>query len=353
MESANDVDGRCDVYSLAMTAIFSIHGKKLPSTALTNRVRFIKNLDCSRQLKTLLARGTHPDRDKRFETIAEFCSALRENLANVSGPAGAIPAFEITVAPGAAVGPPVVEKIPRQPGEIISNSIGMKLAWIPPGSFLMGSPASEAERSADEAQHRVTLTKGFFMGVYPVTQAQWRAVMGDNPSRFEGDDRPVEMVSWEDCQKFCRKLAAQEGKACRLPSEAEWEYACRAGTTTPFSFGETISTDQVNYDGNYPYGKGRKGKCRQETTPVGTFPANAWGLCDMHGNVWEWCQDRYGPYPQSDSTDPQESNNGEARVLRGGSWADFARHCRAGIRYRNPPADRYEYYGCRVALRLD
>ncbi len=229
----------------------------------------------------------------------------------------------------------------------------LSFAFLPPGSFLMGSPTSEKERFDDETQHRVNLTKGFFLAVTQVTQAQWRAVIGSDPSFFKGDDRPVEQVSWEDCQEFCKRLSQQDGKPYRLPTEAEWEYACRAGTTSPFHFGETISTEQVNYDGNYPYGSGRKGKYRKETTPVGSFPANAWGLHDMHGNVWEWCNDWFGPYPKSDIKDPQGPESGDARVLRGGSWSNGAKYCRAAYRGRVAPGSRDYYIGFRVCFRQD
>jgi formylglycine-generating enzyme required for sulfatase activity len=253
----------------------------------------------------------------------------------------------------------------RRAGELekvsLRSGVEMRFAWCPPGTFLMGSPPGEEGREpyqgADESQHRVTLTKGFWMGVTPVTQAQWQAVMGSNPSHFKGDDRPVEQVSWEDCQEFCqefcKKFGAKVGKRFRLPTEAEWEYACRAGTTTPFSFGETISTDQANYDGNYTYGRGKKGTYRQQTTSAGSFPKNAWGLFDMHGNVWEWCQDWYGPYPEEDIKDPQGGNNGDARVLRGGSWCNFPAWCRAAARNRIAPANRHFLCGCRVVLCLD
>jgi formylglycine-generating enzyme required for sulfatase activity len=241
----------------------------------------------------------------------------------------------------------------RRPGEIFTNSLGMRFAWCPPGTFLMGSPPSEPERDDDEQQHRVTLSKGFWLGVTPVTQAQWQAVLGSNPSHFKGDDRPVEKVSWDDCQEFCKKLAERDGKRYRLPTEAEWEYACRAGTTTPFHFGATISTDQANYDGNYTYGKGKKGKYREETTPVGSFPANAWGLYDMHGNVLEWCQDWHGPYPSGDIKDPQGPNNGDARVLRGGSWYFLPRRCRSADRGGSAAASRIFVAGCRLVLFLD
>jgi formylglycine-generating enzyme required for sulfatase activity len=206
-------------------------------------------------------------------------------------------------------------------GEIITNSLGMKLAWIPPGSFVMGSPPDEQHRRDDETQHKVMLTKGFYLGVYQVTQEQWQALMGHNPSEFKGDKNlPVEQVSWERCQGFLKRLSKKEDEEYRLPTEAEWEYACRAGTTTPFYFGETISTEQANYDGNCVYGKGKKGVYRKKTTPVGSFPPNAWGLYDMHGNVLEWCLDWYGKYPTGEVVDPQGPPSGENHVLRGGSF---------------------------------
>ncbi len=249
--------------------------------------------------------------------------------------------------------PKVVTPAQRKAGEIVTNSLSMKFAWIPPGEFDMGSPATEKDRRDDEIQHRVTLTQGFFLGITPVTQTQWRAVGGTERSSFKGDDRPVENVSWEDCQEFCKLLSQKDGKPYRLPTEAEWEYACRAGTTTPFSFGETISTDQVNYDGCHSdYDRLRKGVYRQQTTPVGSFPTNAWGLYDMHGNVWEWCQDWYGSYPSSDITDPQGEKYGESRVLRGGSWDDCASNCRAAYRRRVTPGRRRRI-GFRVCFRLD
>jgi len=231
-----------------------------------------------------------------------------------------------------------------------SNSIGMKFALIQPGEFLMGSPANEADRDTDETQHRVRLTKPFFMGTTEVTQGQWRAVMGNAPSHFKGDDLPVENVSWDEAVEFCRKLSAKEGKRYRLPTEAEWEYACRAGTTTPFHTGDTISTDQANYNGNYTYGSGRKGAYRETTTRVGSFAANAWGLYDMHGNVWEWCADWKGDYPAGESIDPKGPNEATGRVLRGGSWYNRPQGCRSAYRYFFAPGYRYYGIGFRVSL---
>jgi formylglycine-generating enzyme required for sulfatase activity/serine/threonine protein kinase len=253
----------------------------------------------------------------------------------------------------------LLERLPkeRQAGEVVAVSLGggidLRFAWCPPGTFLMGSPPSEQERSDDETQHRVTLTKGFWLAVTAVTQAQWQAVMGSNPSHFKGDDRPVEQVSWDDCQDFCRKLAERTGKTFRLPSEAEWEYACRAGTTTPFHNGCTLSTEQANYDGNHTYGPGKKGVYRHQTTPVGSFPANAWGLFEMHGNVYEWCADWYGPYQTGDVKDPKGRNYGTTRVLRGGSWGYHPGFCRSAYRCWNAPGSRNNSIGCRLVVCLD
>jgi formylglycine-generating enzyme len=242
----------------------------------------------------------------------------------------------------------------RPVGPFRTNVLGMMYAWIPPGTFLMSSPANEPERSDDKTQHKVTLTKGFHLGVHQVTQAQWQAVMGGNPSYMKGESNlPVENVSWDDCVAFCEALGKKDGKTYRLPTEAEWEYACRAGTTTPFHCGATISPDQANYNGDYVYGNGKKGVYRQKTTPVGSFPANAWGLFDMHGNVWEWCADWFGPYPEGELTDPQGFIGGETRVLRGGSWSLNPGSCRSAYRSRGAPALRSSYCGCRVALCLD
>ncbi len=234
-----------------------------------------------------------------------------------------------------------------------TNSIGMEFVLIPAGSFLMGSPDTEAGRYFDEGpQHQVTFRKPFYLGKFQVTQAQWQAVMGTNPSYFKGRNLPVENVSWNECQEFLKKLNAKhDGYTYRLPSEAEWEYACRAGTTTPFSFGQIITTNQVNYNGDYPYRNELRGQYRQKTTPVGSFPANVWGLHDMHGNVWEWCQDwwhsNYDGAPTDGSVWKFEPDN-KFRVMRGGSWGDNAWVCRAADRGRFIPGLRFRNLGFRV-----
>jgi formylglycine-generating enzyme required for sulfatase activity len=196
------------------------------------------------------------------------------------------------------------------PRKVVHTATGAELVLINAGEFTMGSPAGESQRNSDEVQHRRQIRKPFYLGVTEVTQAQWRKVMGANPSRFQADDLPVEQVSWDDCQQFVQKA----GGGLRLPSEAEWEYACRAGTTTPFAFGPTITPAQVNYDGNYPYGGASKGLYRERTVAAGSLPANAWGLHEMHGNVWEWCQDGYEAYPGSGTDEPSRAAG--ARVLR-------------------------------------
>ena len=253
-----------------------------------------------------------------------------------------------------AIHSPIQAQEKKDPPKDFTNSIGMKFVWIKPGSFMMGSPKEEKERGGDETQHKVTLTKGFYMGVYTVTQEQWKEVMGNNPSEFKGEKNlPVEMVSWDDCQAFIKKLREKDKKPYRLPTEAEWEYSCRAGTTTPFHFGETISTDQANYNGTYTYGNGKKGLLRLKTTPVGSFPANAWGLHDMHGNIWQWCQDWFGDYPQDDVVDPQGPEKGKFRVRRGGSWGYHPLNCRSAFRTWSEPGHRSSLFGCRLCFSVE
>jgi formylglycine-generating enzyme required for sulfatase activity len=212
---------------------------------------------------------------------------------------------------------------------------------------MMGSPTSEDGRYDEETQHRVTLTKGFWMMETQVTQKQWKAVMGSNPSYFKGDDLPVENVSWNDSQEFCTKCT-KLGLPVQLPTEAQWEYACRAGSTTAYFWGNALNGDKANCDGRYPCGTTTKGKYLQKTTPVGSYQSNAWGLYDMHGNVWEWCQDWFGDYPCGSVTDPTGSSNVSCRVYRGGGWGDGARRCRSAGRSGHVPDFRGGNLGFRV-----
>jgi formylglycine-generating enzyme required for sulfatase activity len=241
---------------------------------------------------------------------------------------------------------------------------GITLVEIPAGRFTMGSASSEAGRGADEVLHDVEITQPFLLGRFEVTQQEWRAVMGTKPSHFKdcGPKCPVENVTFVEVQQFLAKLnerAAAGGAAdpplrYRLPSEAEWEYACRAGTTGPFSTGETITTAQANYNGKFPYSTSSTntaGEFRQKPSPVGSFPFNPWWLADMHGNVWEWTADWYGPYAESGQAniDPHGAASGDKRVIRGGSWYFDANSARCGLRYTHAPQDRGFSLGFRIA----
>jgi formylglycine-generating enzyme required for sulfatase activity/uncharacterized caspase-like protein len=219
--------------------------------------------------------------------------------------------------------------------EDLGNGIPLEMVQIPAGSFKMGSTPDETGRQESEGPQRIVNVPAFFMGKFEVTQEQYQQIIGKNPSDFQGKKRPVEQVSWNNAIEFCKKLSQQTGRTYRLPSEAEWEYACRAGTTMPFYFGETITTDLVNYNGNYIYGDAPKGKNRNQTTDVGSFPPNAFGLYDMHGNVWEWCQDdwhdNYANAPNDGNA--WTSQGGDLKLLRGGSWGFNPGYCRSA--YRN------------------
>jgi formylglycine-generating enzyme required for sulfatase activity len=242
--------------------------------------------------------------------------------------------------------------------EELGGGVSLPLVRIPAGEFVMGSPPDEPERSNSEGpQHRVRLAE-FWMGQTPITQAQWRAVMDSNPSFFrdqpDSAQRPVEQVSWNDAMNFCQRLSQRTGRTYTLPSEAQWEYACRAGTTTAFAFGATLTRQLANYNGNVTYAKGPKGEYREQTTPVGLFPANAWGLQDMHGNVWEWCLDQWQGSYTGAPTDGRawllaEGDQRETpRLLRGGSWYVLPWYCRSATRYHYRPVDAYYLVGFRV-----
>ncbi|MDF5731970.1 MAG: SUMF1/EgtB/PvdO family nonheme iron enzyme, partial [Rhizonema sp. PD38] len=245
--------------------------------------------------------------------------------------------------------------------ENLGNNVTLEMVAIPGGKFLMGSPSTEAERFDYESpQHEVTVPP-FFMSKYPVTQVQWRIVaalpqvkrkLEPDPSCFKGDNLPVEQISWYEVVEFCDRLSEHTGKNFRLPSEAEWEYACRAGTTTPFHFGQTITPKLANYNGNYTYGSVPEGEYREQTTPVGSFNvANAFGLYDMHGNVWEWCADHSHDNYEGSPTDGSawiEPDDNQRRVLRGGSWNFYPWVCRSASRYISYPDLMYKFCGFRV-----
>ena len=260
-----------------------------------------------------------------------------------------------------------IERYKRQANQYIEdlgNGIKLEMVEIPAGTFLMGSPSSEVSRSSDEGpQHQVTVPK-FYIGKYPITQEQYQMIMGNNPSYFKGDNLPVEQVSWYDAVEFSKKLSEKTGKTYRLPSEAEWEYACRAGTTPPFAFGQTITTDIVNCDGkSTPYGELEineyeevvGGEYRNKTLPVGSLGiANDFGLYDCHGNVREWCQDHwhnsYKGAPIDASSWENISIGNINRVVRGGSWDSYAEFCRSACRMDDVPDGRSNDLGFRIVL---
>ena len=249
--------------------------------------------------------------------------------------------------------------------EVIGEGIELELMSIPCGTFWMGSPKTEKDSSDDERpQYQVTVSP-FYMGRFPVTQAQWQAVadfpkidieLDPDPANFKGDNRPVEQINWHEAVEFCQRLSTKTGRDYRLPSEAEWEYACRAGTKTAFHFGETITTDLANYDGNYVYGEGTKGEYRQETTSVDRFKiANNFGLSDLHGNVYEWCADAWHSNYKGAPTDGsvwEEEGDDSMRVIRGGSWYGNPRHCRSAGRLYRTPAYRGRNIGFRVVCAI-
>lgn len=256
--------------------------------------------------------------------------------------------------------PPVVPSEPpvEQLGDLI---------LINAGTFTMGSPLDEPWRETDEVQHTVTLD-GFYLAKYEVSQADYQSVMNENPSSFPGDNRPVEMVSWFDAVRYCNALSLRDGltpaytindedvvwdneaNGYRLPTEAEWEYACRAGTTSPFSTGGNITVEQSNWYSSYPYIEGEGGGAyRRQTVAVDTFEPNAWGLYNMHGNVSEWCWDYYAPYGTQELNNPTGAAYGRNRVARGGGWYDYAKHVRSAYRSVAPP-DYVDYKrGFRIA----
>ena len=236
----------------------------------------------------------------------------------------------------------------------LGNGITLEMVAIPGGTFLMGSPQDEKDSFGDERpQHEVNVPP-FFIGKYPITQSQWKEIaatakididLETNPSNFKGDELPVERVNWYQATEFCKRLSRETKREYRLPSEAEWEYACRAGTTTPFYFGETITGELANYNAGYTYAGEAEGEYRQQTTPVGQFSPNAFGLYDMHGNVWEWCADTWHDNYDGAPTDGSvwiEKGNSSRSTLRGGSWGSKPNNCRSAI--RDDPARR----GCRI-----
>jgi formylglycine-generating enzyme required for sulfatase activity len=354
----NQVSRWSDQYSLAVTYC-QLRGNRLPIKGGHLASLMAGHLSQPPDLSMLpaaerraVARALAKKPEDRWPTCREFIEALAADVR------AAVPAEP--------------RKASRPPGrgELLTNSVGLQLVRLPAGKFLMGSPPDEEGRSANEVQHEVELRHSYYMGVYAVTQEEYRAVMGQNPSWFSahawGKDAvkgvdtsrfPVENLSWQEAVDFCRTLSERPeekilSRLYRLPTEAEWEYACRGGAReiTPFHFGRALSSKQANFDGKYPYGGADPGPFLERPTSVGSYSPNAFGLYDMHGNVAEWCADWYGKYPEGPCRDPKGPANGSQRVLRGGAWFLHGRYCRSAVRMKYPPQECYYSVGFRVVL---
>jgi len=334
-------------------------------------------IGCGEKPESVVAKPKAVVDEPTASVVGESEPILEQTKPALEEPTGAVGEPEVAEEPRAAMEEAIgAQKEEREPSRRLglpvemTNTIGMKLQLILPGEFMMGSLESEEDRDDDEYQHRVRITKRFYLGAYEVTQAQYEQVMGTNPSYFLPEDGgadevsgmdtsrfPVELVSWEDAVGFCRKLSAlpgerSAGRVYRLPTEAEWEYACRAGTATPFHFGTALNGREANCIGDYPYGTESKGPDLGRPTTVGSYRSNGFGLYDMHGNVWEWCQDWYGEdyYRESPVEDPTGPTTGSHRVVRGGGWGNGAGFCRSAMRRWGTAGVRSNYDGFRVAL---
>ena len=334
---------------------------------LVNGAEMPEESELPDSIKELAFRNAfHIYRDPQFRSnMEQLIRALKKALApNVVPPSPVLtPEPVVPLVPAVPLLPRAlpVRKAGDRHEITLPGGVKLALAYIPPGKFQMGSPASEEDRQDNETQHPVTLTNGFYMGVHPVTQAQYQAVMGTNPSNWKGNALPVEQVSWEDAVAFCGAVKQKTGAELRLPTEAEWEYAARGGTTTPFYWGSELNGTQANCDGNNPYGTTTMGPYLKKTTSVGSYAGKCphpWGLTDVTGNLWEWCSDWYdaGFYakPEATTPDPECKDSIQTcRVLRGGSWNDSAWNCRAAYRGDNAPAYRSGDVGFRVCVALD
>ncbi|WP_017305774.1 bifunctional serine/threonine-protein kinase/formylglycine-generating enzyme family protein [Spirulina subsalsa] len=396
-----------DIYTLSASLYYLITGQ-LPQDCFSRKVdeeplippqELVK---VSGEINQAILKGMALRPKDRYSSMAEFLAALSPVVSSKPQPASQpvnLDDFLASLSPTPTAPRPSNGKIyqyeiitvneqggiaQRQKGQnqgYWENTKGLNLEMvvIPAGEFMMGAPENEEGRYSDEGpQHRVMVPE-FFMSRTAITQAQWQIVaqlpqvvrsLNPNPANFKGKNNPVERVSWEDCIEFCLRLSQASGKLYRLPSEAEWEYACRGGTTTPFHFGPTLSPQVANYDGNYTYGKGKKGEYRKKTIPVGSLNApNAWGLHDMHGNVYEWClDDWHGSYQDAPTdgrawidNDNHSQNDREwlksllnkkstSKLLRGGYWSHYPKGCRSAYRLNNPRDYKDDFIGFRVVV---
>jgi formylglycine-generating enzyme required for sulfatase activity/tRNA A-37 threonylcarbamoyl transferase component Bud32 len=359
-----------DVYALAAT-LYVLLTAELPVPAKFRDKANIPltppkqhNPRISDRVNQAILKGMALQPKDRPQTVREWLKLLEPPLFK-GGQGGILPTFQFEIVTVNRQGKITSRK--RSEAQFFAENMGggiiLEMVAIPGGTFLMGSPATEKYRHDDESPQHTVRVAPFFMAKYPVTQAQWRAVaafpkinidLKPDPSDFKGANRPVEQVNWHEAVEFCARLSQKTGKTYRLPSEAEWEYACRAGTTTPFHFGETITPDLANYDGgDSTYASETKGIYREQTTDVGSFLPNAFGLYDMHGNVWEWCADPWHENYQGAPVDGsvwEFGGNQNSRLQRGGSWFSNPRHCRSAYRLRSEPDIRSSSLGFRAAV---
>jgi formylglycine-generating enzyme required for sulfatase activity len=346
-QAGEEADPRDDLYAVGVIACELLTGSRPQAVGVT---KMLERAGAEIAFAPLLEKALEQDRDDRYPSAAEMREALdRFGAPPASGgqSAQSQPPTALRGSMGAPAPFPHCAASPDLPavGFVWTHiGTGMKFAYIPAGEFVMGSPADEIGRDSNETRHRVKLTRAFMMTTTPVTQSQWKAVMGENPSFFKADDLPVENVSWDDAVAYCQMLCEQEGKQYRLPTEAEWEYACRAGTTTAYYTGDGEAALDVAgwYHAN----------SEERTQPVGQKKSNAWGLCDVHGNVWQWCNDCFADYPAGDVSDPKGPPEGSSRVLRGGAWVSSPHFCRSANRGWNSPHTRHYRLGFRVVLNL-
>ncbi len=392
------IDSRADIYSLAIV-IYEMIAGRLPFTGDSLHEIASEHLFSAPPLlheetnlvppsfSLVLTKAMAKDRSQRPATCAEFMAQLHAALLSTNPLEPKSDITEINTAPiEVKVGQDVKVTLQTFSIEVVSldssgqiinrrrsqsqsftqdlpEETSLEMVWIPDGSFQMGSPEIEIKRSKDEHPQHLVQLSSFFISKYPITQAQWYIIaqlpiisrpLNPDPSNFKGADRPVENVSWDDCQEFCARLSQLTGRFYNLPSEAQWEYACRANTTTPFHFGETITTEVANYNGLFRYGSGPRGVNLNESTVVGSFSvANAFGLYDMHGNVWEWCadawHDNYIGAP-TDGTAWEKDATDSRRVMRGGSWYSPSNLCRSAARAGSWPNGSNDFLGFRVVL---
>jgi formylglycine-generating enzyme required for sulfatase activity/tRNA A-37 threonylcarbamoyl transferase component Bud32 len=360
-ENRSNFTPALDIYALAATlyviiAVYEPPFMPLPSPYLNAKIMLDMkmaieppqkyNSQISQKVNDAILKGMELDYQNRPQSITEWFRFLGIQSQN-----NHLKTFTFEVVTTNAKGS-IINKRNHSANyfvEDLGNGVKLEMVEIPAGTFYMGSPENEEGRWDNESpQHQVTLPS-FFIGKYPLTQAQYQAIIGNNPAHFKGNNRPVEQVSWDDAVAFSQKLNQKTGKNYKFPSEAQWEYACRAGTTTPFYFGESITPDLVNYHGDYAYAAAPKGKYRPQTTDVGTFPPNAFGLYDMHGNVWEWCEDdwqeNYINVPINGSSLISRS---DYKLLRGGSWNYNPENCRSAYRLYN----LLDHYDLNIGFRV-